>query len=144
LPRGGNLNGSWGRGSYRLACPNCGGTITEDRLAKGLPCERCLARPPEKPTVENIYRALKREGKLKEGYERLYRLEKKFSEFVSFFEKAVGSKPWGAQRAWMKRLVRGDSFSIIAPTGVGKTTFGLVAALFFACNDRQRSGQHYV
>ncbi len=133
------LRGKGGRGSYRLACPNCGGTITEDRLAKGLPCERCLASPPKEITIESIYEALKTEGKLKEGYERLYRLEKEFKEFLNFFTEAVGSKPWGAQRAWMKRLVRGDSFSIIAPTGVGKTTFGLVAALFFACKKSSRS-----
>ena len=133
------LEESWGRGSYRLACPNCGGTITEDRLARGLPCERCLAKPPENPTIENIYEALRKEGKLKEPYKKLYELEVTFKSFVSFFEEVVGSKPWGAQRAWMKRLVRGDSFSIIAPTGVGKTTFGLVAALFYACKKGSKS-----
>ncbi len=134
-----NFEKSWGRGSYRLACPNCGGTITEDRLVKGLPCERCLANPPKNPTVKNVYMELKREGKLKDPYKRLYELERMFNEFISFFEEAVGSKPWGAQKAWLKRLVRGDSFSIIAPTGVGKTTFGLVAALFYACKNELKS-----
>jgi len=50
----------------------------------------------------------------------------------------VGSPAWGAQRTWARRLVRGDSFSIIAPTGVGKTTFGVAASLYMGCR-RSRS-----
>lgn len=29
----------------------------------------------------------------------------------------------------MKRLARGESFAMVAPTGLGKSTFGLFAAL---------------
>ncbi|MEB2836225.1 MAG: reverse gyrase [Desulfurococcales archaeon] len=128
-----------GRGIYRWSCPNCGGPTSEARLLAGLPCERCLRRPPKEHSIEAIRDALKREGTLTERYERLYRLERESKELMDFFEKAVGSQPWGAQRTWARRLVRGDSFSIIAPTGVGKTTFGLAAALFYACKHRAKS-----
>ncbi len=72
-------------------------------------------------------------------YEEIYRLHKEYEDAVSFFEKAIGSKPWGAQRTWIKRIVRGDSFSIIAPTGTGKTTFGAVMAVYFACKGKGKS-----
>ncbi|MEB3816954.1 MAG: reverse gyrase [Desulfurococcales archaeon] len=128
-----------GRGIYRWSCPNCGGPNTESRLAAGLPCERCLRRPPRERSLDSIRDALAREGTLSDRYERLYRLEIESRNLMEFFEKAVGSKPWGAQRTWSRRLVRGDSFSIIAPTGVGKTTFGLVAALYYACKEGLKS-----
>ena len=52
--------------------------------------------------------------------------------FEKFFEICVGNKPWNIQRAWMYRVVERQSFAMIAPTGVGKTTFGLVSALYLA------------
>jgi reverse gyrase len=128
-----------GRGIYRWSCPNCGGPNTEERLQRGLPCPRCLRNPPKSASIESIRDALKREGTLTKRYEELYRLEVESKSLMGFFEKAVGSKPWGAQRTWARRLVRGDSFSIIAPTGVGKTTFGLAAALYFACKGGLKS-----
>ncbi|HIC99424.1 MAG TPA: hypothetical protein EYP08_07320, partial [Pyrodictiaceae archaeon] len=73
------------------------------------------------------------------GLARVCKLEEAFREFTEYFESAVGSPPWGAQRTWARRLLRGDSFSIIAPTGVGKTTFGLVAALYLACSRGEKS-----
>ncbi len=82
--------------------------------------------------VDNVYRALRKLGKLK-GYEELYRLEYGARELIGFFAKLLGSPPWGAQRTWIRRLVRGDSFSIISPTGTGKTTFGAVSAIYLAC-----------
>ncbi len=123
-----------GRGVYRWSCHNCGGPNTEERLARGLPCERCLPKPSkEKYSIEELYRALKRQGTLGERFKEIYRLERDSNELIGLFEALLGSKAWGAQRTWARRLVRGDSFSIIAPTGVGKTTFGLVAAIFLAC-----------
>ena len=127
-----------GRGVYRHACPNCGGPICEARLRRGLPCERCL---PDARGLgpEEALEALRRAGRLGEGLARLAELEGEARGLLSFFEEAVGSPAWGAQRTWARRLVRGDSFSIIAPTGVGKTTFGLAAALYLACRRGERS-----
>ena len=73
------------------------------------------------------------------GYERIYKLHSEAEELEKFFERAIGSQPWGAQRTWIKRVVRGDSFSIIAPTGTGKTTFGAVVAVYLACMKGERS-----
>ncbi|MCE4624643.1 MAG: reverse gyrase [Desulfurococcales archaeon] len=129
------------RAVYRWACPNCGGSNNEERLSKGLPCPLCLPEEPSVTTAETILevaRALRRHGRLK-GYAELEKLERESRELIRFFEKAVRSSPWGAQRAWARRVVRGDSFSIVAPTGVGKTTFGIVAALYFACKRGEKS-----
>ncbi len=128
-----------GRGAYRHSCPVCGGPNTEYRLANGLPCPRCLppreaARLLEKgrPGILEVARVLETLGRLRGDLEELSSLEEESWSLIRFFEEAVGSPPWGAQRTWARRLVRGDSFSIIAPTGVGKTTFGVVAGLFVA------------
>jgi len=129
---------SIGRSIYRRSCPNCGGSISEARLKLGLPCERCLPRIPSDASLEGVYRELERLGKLGRLAE-LYKLEREYRELSSFFEKALGYPPWGAQRTWIKRFVRGDSFSIIAPTGVGKTTFGIIAALYLACVKGEKS-----
>ena len=57
-------------------------------------------------------------------------------EFEEFFEKALG-KPRKIQRFWIKRLVNGESFAAVAPTGIGKTAFGLVSSLFFALKGKK-------
>ena len=57
-------------------------------------------------------------------------------EFEELFRKVVG-EPRELQRFWMRRLVRRESFAAVAPTGIGKTTFGIVSALFFALNGKK-------
>ena len=134
------INNYLGRGSYRHSCPNCGLSNTESRLARGLPCPRCMPQDVEgSPGIIEIERILRRNGRLKQGYRELASLERKSESLIRFFEEAVGNPAWGAQRTWARRVVRGDSFSIIAPTGVGKTTFGLVASIFFACRESRKS-----
>ncbi|MDM7275062.1 MAG: reverse gyrase [Thermoprotei archaeon] len=128
-----------GRGLYKGSCPNCGGTITENRLSLGLPCEECLPVVSKKSLEpETIYKALIEAGKLK-AFKEIYELDSKARKLIGFFEEALGSQPWGAQRTWIRRLVRGDSFSITAPTGVGKTTFGIIASLYYACTEGSKS-----
>jgi Reverse gyrase len=56
-------------------------------------------------------------------------IEENIWEFSEIFEKCVGFKPWSLQRTWAKRYLMKRSFAIAAPTGVGKTTFGLVASI---------------
>jgi len=125
------------RGVYRHACPNCGGPNSEARLVAGLPCPLCLPREAASPALDGhdkiaIAEALKAAGTL-DGYREIVELEREARGLIEFFERAVGSRPWGAQRTWARRLARRDSFAIIAPTGVGKTTFGLAASLYYAC-----------
>ena len=51
-------------------------------------------------------------------------------DFEKFFEKATGFKPWGAQKHWLKRILRGENTVLVAPTGIGKTTLLTVYALY--------------
>lgn len=53
-------------------------------------------------------------------------------EFLEFFEKCIGSEARAIQRMWARRILRNESFALTAPTGVGKTSFGIVMALFLA------------
>ena len=105
-------------------CPNCGEAVSDERLAKGLPCYRCLPEPWLE--VCDALRSRRRLKKLAPFCE----ADRKLSLFERFFEQAVGARPWSLQRLWSKRIFLGESFAIVAPTGVGKTTFGLVTALF--------------
>ena len=57
-------------------------------------------------------------------------------EFFIFFKKCVG-EPRAIQRMWARRILRGESFAATAPTGVGKTSFGVVMALFLASKGKR-------
>ncbi|OAG27586.1 reverse gyrase [Thermodesulfatator autotrophicus] len=108
------------------ACPNCGGTISDERLKQGLPCSKCLPVPVE----NDICKVLGEKGQLKRlslFCEALSELEK----FRRHFREAIGFGPSSLQETWIKRLLLRESFAIIAPTGTGKTTFGLLASLYF-------------
>ncbi|MGC8996287.1 MAG: reverse gyrase [Fervidicoccaceae archaeon] len=118
-------------GIYMNQCPNCGGPISDARLNKGLVCEKCLPKVDREVTPKELLLLLYRKGSLKELKSR-YEIEKETDNFMDLFEKAVGWPPWSSQITWAKRVLQGTSFSIIAPTGVGKTVFGLIMALYQA------------
>ena len=59
-----------------------------------------------------------------------------FEEFLSFFEKVIG-KPRKIQRMWVKRILRSESFAAVAPTGVGKTSFGVAISIFLALKSKK-------
>ncbi len=105
-------------------CPNCEGSVGDERLSKGLPCPNCLTKPDS-----YICQQLKREGTLR-GLKPFCDAYDKLKAFEEFFTRAVGTPPWSLQRTWAKRVLFNQSFAVVAPTGVGKTTFGLVMALF--------------
>ena len=102
---------------YKKMCPNCGGDICSKRLAKGLVCKKCLI--DEDVELCDILESLK-----------ICEIEKEARSFELFFAKKVGFKPRELQLMWAKRLFLNLSFALLAPTGVGKTTFGLVMASF--------------
>ncbi len=108
-------------------CPNCGGPIAAPRLLQGLPCERCLPTPP--PTPSALCTTLQHQGRL-QHLAPLCQLQKQLQAFRTFFEERIGSPPWSLQETWAVRTLLGTSFTLTAPTGVGKTTFGLVMAAF--------------
>ena len=104
-------------------CPNCGQEISDTRLARGLPCESCLPEDEKSPC-----QALEENGRLLR-LDPFCKVEKVLLRFQEAFEKAVGLKPSSLQLSWAKRLFLGESFAIVAPTGTGKTTFGLLSIL---------------
>ncbi len=109
---------------FKNLCPNCGGDITSKRLLAGLPCERCL---PEELPKEVVCSSVQR-GRLKElcgFYERVRRWEE---HFLNSFR----VPPWSLQRSWAKKVFLNRSFALLAPTGVGKSTFGISMATFLA------------
>ncbi len=118
-------------GVYVGGCPNCGGVISDSRLAKSLPCSRCLPEVEGSADLRTVIELMERLGTIKE-FRKLYTAEEEVRRMAEFFERCVGSKPWSVQRMWFRRLVRNASFAMIAPTGVGKTTFGLVMAMYYA------------
>lgn len=92
---------------YEELCPICGKDLSFEEIEKGI----CFAE----------------KKRICEGVE---------LEFESFFEKCIASIR-GIQRMWAKRILRGESFSLIAPTGIGKTSFGLSMALFLATKKKK-------
>jgi reverse gyrase len=122
---------------YGGTCPNCGGVISDERLSKGAPCSDCL------PLVEGgfhslsqVVEELRRLRNLKNlrGFSNALREEE---ELRAFFKRCVGSEPWSIQRLWIRRISKRSSFAMIAPTGIGKTTLGLVAALYYSFKGRK-------
>ncbi len=69
------------------------------------------------------------------------RVSLEFKDYVKFFRSCLGSPPWEIQRMWARRALAGRSFAAIAPTGVGKTAFGLVTSYYFAI---KRGGRSYL
>ncbi|PUA33098.1 MAG: reverse gyrase [Zestosphaera tikiterensis] len=116
---------------YGSACPNCGGFISDTRLRLGLPCSTCLPTPLKEASLENVVKELRARGFLKKLAYVDY-IDKESRELSEFFKRCVGSEPWSIQRLWIKRVAKKASFAMIAPTGIGKTTFGLVTALYKA------------
>jgi reverse gyrase len=59
-----------------------------------------------------------------------YEILKEYEVFSNYFQLLAGSVPKGPQRSWILRFLRGESFSVTAPPGLGKTTFGLAASIY--------------
>ncbi|MCD6324184.1 MAG: reverse gyrase, partial [Desulfurococcales archaeon] len=114
------------------ACPNCGGPISEERLKAGLPCRKCLpTKYLSKVKTEGLRSVIMELGKARKLID-VFLLEDELRDFGEFFRDTVGKELWTIQRAWAKRMLAGESFALIAPTGVGKTTLLQVYALYKA------------
>ena len=133
---------------YRWACPNCEKTNSEIRLRVGAPCERCLPHLPSEdfPTAPEehrgfITRALEQVGTLRPEslLAQAERVDRALDAFRRAFHTCVGASPWHIQEMWARRVLQERSFAMIAPTGVGKTTFGGVMALHRALTQAGRT-----
>jgi Reverse gyrase len=111
---------------FSKLCPNCGGDISVERLEKRLPCERCM--PKEGDPCKSL-----KEGTLWE----VCQVEEELLEWVEEFRRGVSAEPWDLQRTWAKRVLMGHSFGLLAPTGVGKTSFGLSMVSFLAKKNKR-------
>ncbi len=125
----------------KQGCFNCQNTIYSERLRHSVPCERdiddeayfdVIQKFHDKESLyEYLYMYLNREGRLFK-FKELYDLHKATRDFISFFLKILDSEPWSIQITWFKRLYNKFSFSMIAPTGTGKTTFIAVSSIYFS------------
>lgn len=115
---------------YLFSCPNCGGHITDRRLLLGHVCQSCIPEEPKKEVdIRELLSALSEKRRLL-NLSKENEIMKKLEDYERLFERALGSRPWSAQRAWAIRVFKKKSFGIVAPTGVGKTVFGLVMSLY--------------
>ncbi|MFN3870170.1 MAG: reverse gyrase [Aquificaceae bacterium] len=113
---------------FKNLCPNCGGTISAERLSIGLPCESCM------PKIDKDYC----KGMVKKGHlSKVCTMEEELKKWEKHFEKHLGSKPWSLQESWAKRVFLGNSFGLLAPTGVGKTSFGVSMASYLAKKNKK-------
>ena len=107
---------------YKGLCPNCGGTISSVRLFNGLVCESCLSQEVKSEDLCSY---------LKTGnFTKVCNLWEKVEKFKDIFKEFVGDEPYSIQQSWAVRYLNNRSFALLAPTGIGKTTFGLALALY--------------
>ncbi len=104
---------------YENMCPNCGGDICSDRLEIGIFCKKCMNHNEDKCHIKNL-----------KYFKAFCDAENMFLQFSEFFESKLGTKPNSVQTMWAKRFFLDNSFALLAPTGIGKTTFGLLLAGF--------------
>lgn len=126
---------------FKHSCLNCRGDIDDDRLLEGLPCRRCLSDEEAvliteegaegRGRTETAADVLKKKGLLR-GLKQLASAHSSVKEFEAFFKRVLGLPLWSSQRTWARRVLMNKSFAIVAPTGVGKTVFGLAMAAFLA------------
>jgi len=123
------------KGTFINLCPNCEGEITDVRLRAKNPCESCLPEEVRGERYEDIvlgvYEELSKRGEVGK-YRTLYDVVSRLKDYDKFFQRVVGAKLWSAQKTWAKRAFLDRSFSIVAPTGIGKTAFGMALALYLA------------
>ncbi len=102
---------------YKGMCPGCGGEIESERLAKRLLCKKCMPNEGEPCQVQSHFLQVCK------------RLEQE-AAFEAFFKEKVGFDLRKLQKMWAMRALGDISFALLAPTGIGKTTFGLTYAAF--------------
>jgi reverse gyrase len=124
------------RGIYHGLCVNCKGAISDERLLQFGMCEGCIENVEGVKSWKQVLKALKK-GETVFCRMKFSVFIREFSDFSMFFKRAVGQRMWSLQETWARRILLKRNFSIVAPTGVGKTVLGTVAALYFAVNGKK-------
>ena len=132
--------------TYRRSCPSCGGDVEDVNLSKGIPCNKCLKKAGlevllERPELRFRKEVRRKLAELGGPLGKALKLEEELEELEALFREVAGSVLWSAQRAWALRALRGESFSIVAPTGMGKSTFGALVSVFLA---KRRGKKSYI
>ena len=115
---------------YKNMCPNCGRDIDAERLYKGLLCKECL---PEEVNHNEVCEIVEY-GE----YEKVCNTNKEVENFKKFFKQIIKNDLWSIQETWAKRFFLGVSHALLAPTGIGKTTFGLTLARYLVEKKKQK------
>ncbi|MEM5853744.1 MAG: reverse gyrase [Candidatus Aenigmatarchaeota archaeon] len=124
------------RGIYHNLCLNCEGAISDERLLWFGICEKCIEKTEGLKGWKQVIKFLKKKGKVY-FVDEINEFHEKFREFSLFFKKVVGQRMWSLQETWARRILLNNNFSIVAPTGVGKTILGTVSALYFAIKGKK-------
>ena len=122
---------------FEELCPNCGGSIDDIKLKTIGVCGECLPTPAYNLSSSNIAEALRRTKKLR-GYRIIAEVEEFMEKFREIFTKSTGFKPWALQEVWARRVFLKENFTLVAPTGIGKTMFCIVMALFLVKHEDSR------
>ncbi|MEM3489889.1 MAG: reverse gyrase, partial [Nitrososphaerota archaeon] len=124
------------RGIYYGLCVNCKGAVSDKRLLHFGICENCLESVEDVNSWRKALKFLKEKGRLYFATE-VFDFHKRFNEFSKFFKRVFGQRMWSLQEVWTRRILLNKNFSIVAPTGVGKTVWGIVVALYLALNGKK-------
>lgn len=122
---------------FEELCPNCNGRIDDNRLRAVGVCRDCLPTSISQLSRTDVVEALRNTGKLKD-FKIVAEIEELTRKFREFFAQAIGFKPWALQEVWARRVFLRENFTIVAPTGVGKTIFCIVMALFLVKHEKRR------
>jgi len=113
---------------FKKLCPICNGEITSERLEQGLPCSKCLPDIHDKNTFKKIEQS---------KWGNLLNVKNNVITLNNFFKLALGSEMWSAQKLWAKRIFQNKSFAIVAPTGSGKTVFGIILSIYLSMQGKK-------
>ena len=113
------------------SCPNCNGSISAERLYKGSVCNNCLEKDDQFNDIRDLVDELNRFGKINKLKD-VMEILREYESFKSLFNNIIGFPPFGPQKSWIIRVLRRESFAIIAPPGLGKTTFGMISSIYFS------------
>jgi len=113
------------------SCPNCGSSISAERLYKGSVCNSCLEKDDQFDDIKELVDELYNFGKINKLKD-IMDILREYESFKSLFSNIIGFPPFGPQKSWIIRVLRRESFAIIAPPGLGKTTFGMVSSIYFS------------
>ena len=99
-------------------------------------CEKCLEDARGVRGWRQVQKKLRERGRLYFA-EEILDFHNKLRDFSSFFKRALGQRMWSLQETWARRILLKRSFSIVAPTGVGKTVLGIIFALYFSNGEKK-------